>query len=195
MDLPKKIRKLRKERRLTLKDLAAGSGLSSTYLSQIERGLSNPSIGTLRKIADAMKTNVVSLVGFEENGERTKEAEKAKGKGEKKVTVVKNDRRKMLVYPGGLRKAFLLTPDLQRKMEVLLTHEEPQREAEEDWYQHEGEEFGLILEGKYEVTVEDRVYILEEGDSIYFQSQLPHKMRSIGQKTAKTLWVITPPSF
>lgn len=192
MDLPKKIRKLRKERKLTLKGLAALSGLSSTYLSQIERGVSNPSIGTLKKIADAMKTNVVSLMGFEEDGQRTRETER---KDDKRVMVVRSDRRKMLVYPAGLRKAFLLTPDLQRKMEVLLTYEEPQKRAEEDWYQHEGEEFGLILEGRYEVTVEDRVYILEEGDSIYFQSQLPHKMRSIGEKTAKTLWVITPPSF
>lgn len=194
MDLPKKIRKLRKEQKLTLNNLAVKSGLSSTYLSQIERGLSNPSIGVLKKIADAMNTNLVSLMGFDETEGETKETELQK-KDEKKVAVVKNDRRKMLVYPGGLRKAFLLTPDLRRKMEVLLTYEEPQQKAEEDWYQHEGEEFGLILEGRYEVTVEDQTYILEEGDSIYFQSQLPHKMRSIGEKTAKTLWVIAPPSF
>jgi transcriptional regulator with XRE-family HTH domain len=194
MDLPKKIRKLRKEQKMTLNNLAVKSGLSSTYLSQIERGLSNPSIGVLKKIADAMNTNLVSLMGFDEAGGETKETELQK-KDEKKVAVVKNDRRKMLVYPGGLRKAFLLTPDLRRKMEVLLTYEEPQQKAEEDWYQHEGEEFGLILEGRYEVTVEDRTYILEEGDSIYFQSQLPHKMRSIGEKTTKTLWVIVPPSF
>lgn len=194
MDLPKKIRKLRKEQGLTLKNLAVRSGISSTYLSQIERGLSNPSIGTLKKIADAMNTNLVSLMGFDQIEGEAGETEQQK-KDEGRVRVVKSDRRKMLVYPGGLRKAFLLTPDLQRKIEVLLTYEEPQQVVEEDWYQHEGEEFGLILEGKYEVTVEDQTYILEEGDTIYFQSQLPHKMRSIGDKTAKTVWVITPPSF
>ena len=101
----------------------------------------------------------------------------------------------MLVYPGGTRKAFLLTPDLRRKLEVLLTYEDPQQQGEEDWYQHEGEEFGFILEGKYEVTIEGHSYLLEEGDSICFPSRLPHKMRCIGEKTAKTLWVITPPSF
>ena len=194
MELPKKIRKLRKEQGLTLKNLAVRSGLSSTYLSQIERGLSNPSIGTLKKIADAMNTNLVSLMGFDQIEGETRETEQQK-KDESRVRVVKSDRRKMLVYPGGLKKAFLLTPDLQRRMEVLLTYEEPQQKVEEDWYQHEGEEFGLILEGRYEVTVEDQTYILEEGDTIYFQSQLPHKMRSIGEKTAKTVWVITPPSF
>ncbi len=194
MDLSRKMRKLRKEQKLTLNGLAAKSGLSCTYLSQIERNLCNPSIGTLKRIADAMNTNIVSLMGFDEVEKKTNDGNQQK-EDEKRVAIVKKDRRKMLVYPGGLRNAFLLTPDLQRKMEVLLTHEEPQREIEEDWYRHEGEEFGLILEGKYEVTVEDQTYILEEGDSIYFQSQLPHKMRSIGDKAAKTLWVITPPSF
>jgi transcriptional regulator with XRE-family HTH domain len=194
MDLSKKMRKLRKEQRLTLNGLSAKSGLSCTYLSQIERDLCNPSIGALKRIADALNTSIISLMGFDEVEKKTNDSDQQK-KDDKKVAVVKKDRRKTLVYPGGQRKAFLLTPDLQRKMEVLLTHEEPQREAEEDWYQHEGEEFGLILEGRYEVTVENQTYILEEGDSIYFQSQLPHKMRSIGEKAAKTLWIITPPSF
>jgi transcriptional regulator with XRE-family HTH domain len=192
MELLKKLRKIRKKQGLTLKDLAAKSGLSSTYLSQIERGMSNPSIGTLKKIADAMNTTFVSLMGFDKGEENELETQK---KGERKVMVVKKGKRKMLVYPGGLRKAFLLTPDLRGNLEVLLTEEDPQLEIEEDWYQHEGEEFGFIIEGRYEVTIEDQTYILDEGDSIYFHSQLPHKMRCIGEKTAKTLWVITPPSF
>ena len=141
-----------------------------------------------------MGTTFVSLLGFEEADENEKELE-GNGRQRQEVFVIKKGKRKMLVYPGGLRKAFLLTPDLRRKLEILLAYEEPQSENHEDWYQHEGEEFGFIIEGRYEVTVEGRTYILEEGDSIYFPSRLPHKMRCIGERTATTIWVITPPSF
>ena len=52
--------------------------------------------------------------------------------------------------------------DLREKLEILLTDEDPQQGNDEDWYQHEGEEFGFILEGRYEVIVEGRTYVLEE---------------------------------
>jgi transcriptional regulator with XRE-family HTH domain len=190
MELLKELKQMRKKQGLTLSSLAKKSGLSTNYLSQVERGVSNPSIGTLKKITDSMNITLMSLVGSqkEEKPElQTREIEETK--------VVKSEKRKMLVYPGGQRKAFLLTPDLQRRLEVLLTEENPQTATEEEWYSHEGEEFGFILEGRYEVTIDDRVYILEEGDSICFSSRLPHKMRCIGGKPAKTIWVITPPSF
>ena len=103
----------------------------------------------------------------------------------------------MLVYPKSklTLKEYLLTPDLNRKLEVLLSESKPGKEKEDVWYNHEGEEFGLVLEGRYEVTVNDKTYILDEGDTIYFPGHLPHKMRAIGRKRSKTLWVITPPSF
>jgi len=168
--------------------------LSRTYLSQIERGMSNPSIGTLKRIAEAMNITFISLLGFKESAEDEREPEKNWDQPQE-VSVVKEGKRKVLVYPGGTRRAFLLTPDLRRKLEILLTYEEPQQENDEDWYQHEGEEFGFVLEGRYEVTVKGQTYVLEKGDSIYFPSRLPHKMRCIGEKTATTIWVITPPSF
>ncbi len=194
MESLRRLKQLRKGQGYTLKNLAEKSGLSPTYLSQIERGMSNPSIGTLKKIADAMSITFVSLLGFEEADQDEKELE-GNWRQRQEVSVIKKEKRKMLVYPGGLRKAFLLTPDLRRKLEILLTYEEPQPENDDDWYQHEGEEFGFIIEGRYEVTVEGQTYILEEGDSIYFPSRLPHKMRCIGERTATTIWVVTPPSF
>jgi transcriptional regulator with XRE-family HTH domain len=194
MESLRRLKQLRREQGYTLKDLAEKSGLSPTYLSQIERGMSNPSIGTLKKIANAMNITFVSLLGFEETDPDVKESDGNRHQYPE-VCVVKKEKRKMLVYPGGLKKAFLLTPDLRRQLEVLLTYEAPQPENDDDWYEHEGEEFGFIIEGRYEVTVEGQTYILEEGDSIYFPSRLPHKMRCIGKRTAKTIWVITPPSF
>ena len=58
---------------------------------------------------------------------------------------------------------------------------------------HEGEEFGLVLEGKIKVQIGKEAYTLEQGDSISFDSMLPHKFRNIGNGKAKVLWVVFSP--
>jgi transcriptional regulator with XRE-family HTH domain len=179
------IRKLRKEKHITLKKMAEETGISINYLSQIERGKTNPSVGILKRITSVLG---VSLLGL--GGEPLRNSSNQQG-----VAVVRRNMRKMLIYPKSKLKEYLLTPDLKRKLEVLLSESKPGKEKEDVWYSHEGEEFGLVLKGQYEVTVEDKTYILNEGDSIYFPSHLPHKMRGIGRKRCETLWVITPPSF
>lgn len=184
-----KIKRLRRVKGISLRGMSHRTGLSEYYLSQVEKGKANPSIGSIKKITDALGVPLMALLTAQEEG-------KEQGPdGSEGVKIVKVDKRKTLIYPGSLRKASLLTPDLQGRLEVLLTVEEPEPEGNDEWYSHEGEEFGLILEGTYEVTVEDRVYMLEQGDSICFPSRLRHKMRNPGNKISKTLWVITPPSF
>jgi len=185
LELFESIRKIRKEKGITLREMAEKTGISLNYLSQIERGKTNPSIGIIKKI-----TNVIGVPLMGLGNEKPPTHNPGP-----KVEVVRRDRRKMLVFPKSKLKQYLLTPDLQRKLEVLLSESQPGKEDEDEWYSHEGEEFGLVLEGRYEVTVDDRVYLLEEGDSIYFSSHLPHKMKGIGTTPCKTIWVITPPSF
>lgn len=179
------IRRIRKDKGITLKEMAEKTGVSLNYLSQIERGKTNPSIGTIKKITNVLGVPFMGLMNGNPSAPKPRQ----------KVEVVRRDTRKMLVFPKSKLKQYLLTPDLQRKLEVLWSESEPGKDEEEEWYSHEGEEFGLVLEGRYKVTVEDNVYVLNEGDSIYFPSHLPHKMKGIGNKVCKTIWVITPPSF
>ena len=179
------IRRIRRSKGITLKQMAQKTGISLNYLSQIERGKTNPSIGLIKKITNALGVPFMGL-GNEDF---------PSGNSSQDVAIVRRDMRKMLVFPKSKLKSYLLTPDLQRKLEVLLSEVKPGTKTEGVWYSHEGEEFGFVLEGRYEVTVEDKIYILEEGDSIYFPSDLPHKMKGIGNKPCRTLWVITPPSF
>ena len=187
-EILRKIKQLRREKGISLREMSRRTGLSEYYLSQVERGRANPSIGAIKRVTDGLGVPLMALLttGGKEN--------RSSGEVEE-VRVVRAGKRKTLVYPGSLRTASLLTPDLQGRLEVLLTVEKPEPEGNDEWYCHEGEEFGLILEGRYEVTVEDRVYLLEEGDSICFPSRLRHKMRNPGNRLSKTLWVITPPSF
>lgn len=188
-EILKKIKGLRRVKGIPLREMSQKTGLSEYYLSQVERGKANPSIGTIKKITDALAVPFMALLTDEDKGKEQV------SKGFEGVRIVKAKKRKTLIYPGSLKRASLLTPDLRGKLEVLFTVEEPEPEGNDEWYSHEGEEFGFILEGRYEVTVEDKVYILEQGDSICFPSHLPHKMRNPGDKPSKTIWVITPPSF
>jgi len=189
MTVLSKLKEIRKSKGLTLEKLGKEVNLSANYLSQIERGLANPSVAVLKRITKVLGIQYMSLAEGEEDPPGAFQAVPGL------VRLVKRARRKTLVYPGGSRQASLLTADLQGRLEVIITVEEPEPEGNDEWYSHEGEEFGLVLEGCYEVTVADQTYFMEEGDSISFPSSLPHRMRNPGKTHSKTLWVITPPSF
>ena len=193
-EVGRQLRELRRDRGLTLQQLAAHTGLSRTSLTRIEAGTANPSVGTLKKVSGALGVLIGDLFT---NGSDTQETESTfahSSTASSEVRVVRKDKRKTLSWPGRPWKTYLLTPDLQRKLEVLLNELEP-GDTSDEFYTHEGEEFGFVMEGSYEITVGDNVYVLEEGDSIYYPSHLPHKMRVVGDRPTRALWVITPPSF
>jgi quercetin dioxygenase-like cupin family protein len=75
----------------------------------------------------------------------------------------------MSMYPKSKTKNYLLSPDLQRKLEVILSDANPGESSPEEFFSHAGEEFGYVLKGKLEVSIGEEVYILEESDSLFFQ--------------------------
>lgn len=190
MELGTKLKEIRRGQGVTLQQIADQTGLSKSFVSQIETGSANPSIASLKKITDVLGVPLAALFTGSDNGNGAAPSIDQVGE----VRVVRRDRRKMLVDPGKKGRMYLLTPDLQRKLEVILAEEEPGN-ADEDWYSHIGEECGFVLEGCYEVSVGGQVFVLEAGDSIAFPSHIPHKMRVLGDQPARTIWVITPPSF
>jgi transcriptional regulator with XRE-family HTH domain len=203
VELGERLRAARKARGVTLQQVAERTGLSKSFVSQVETGVATPSIVSLVGIARALDVAVGALIEglYEEEavegvGTHGAPASEAVPSGVKprEAKVVRRDARKTLGYVGAAGQIELLTPDLQRQLEVILTEELPGSASE--LYSHAGEEFGLVLEGRYEVTVADQAYLLEEGDSISFPSAIPHKTRALGEDgPTRTLWVITPPSF
>jgi transcriptional regulator with XRE-family HTH domain len=193
IEVGQQLKALRRGKGLTLQQLAVMTDLSRGFISQIEAGTANPSVGTLKKVADALGVPMGALFT---NGTNTDQSAAVQNgaTAASEVRVVRKDRRKTLMWPGRPWKTYLLTPDLQRKLEVLLNELEP-GDTSDEFYTHEGEEFGFVLEGSYEVTVGDEVFVLEEGDSISYPSRIPHKMRVVGNRQTRALWVITPPSF
>lgn len=166
--------------RFTIDELARRSGVSSGRISQIERGLANPSFETLWKLTTALEIRVGSFF---------------QGPPPEERMVVRKDERKRLVLPHDDLVYELLTPDLQGALEVFRFHVPAGFDNSRRPITHRGEECIHILEGSLEVSVGDRAFLLEEGDSITYDAGRPHFVRNLGDEKAVAIAAVTPPSF
>ena len=198
-----RIREERLKRQLTLEQLAERTGLSKSFLSQAERGQTQASISSLKKIASQLGISVVQLFTTnstpqESLGKPTvvnKDRQNAVSYAED-VRVVRSDRRKRLALPGSTIRYDLLTPDLNRRMEVLYVRAAPgEHSGDEPMVNPPGEKFGLVLKGSLEFTIGEEVFHLHAGDSIYYPGHFPHSWRCEGDDPIEVIWVMTPPSF
>lgn len=169
----------RKEMNYSLKELAGLTDLTPGFLSQIERGLSEPSITSLRKIAKALN---VAVFYFLMNEEKTE-------------PVVRRDQRQELVFPNSKITYQLLTPDLNRQMEMFIGCLEPGAKTCDEPLAHQGEEVIYVMKGKMWIKVGNDEYTLHEGDTIYYFGSIPHQIINVGNEELEFLSTITPPLF
>ena len=99
----------------------------------------------------------------------------------------------MIRPPGAAMSYELLSPDIRRKMEMIIVRLKPGVDGSA--MAHDGEECALVLKGRVVITVGDVDYELNQGDSIYYDSGLPHKARALGDEHAEIVSAITPPNF
>lgn len=187
-ELGRRLREHRRTAGLTLQEVADRAGVSKSFVSQVEAGKVNPSVSSLKRIAATIGVQLGALLDDQD-------VIGAPASRRPDVAVVRRGHRKMIKWPSSDVTSSLLTPDMRRKMEVLLSVYAPGHSSGEEPITHEGEEFGLVLSGRFQVEVAGETHLLEEGDSIYYPSHLPHRMSTIDDEPAETLWVITPPSF
>ena len=175
------IRRLRKLRGRTLEQLAAAAGVSAGLLSQVERGQGNPSFNTLVQVAHALGIPVARLMAGEQLSS----------------PVVRREDRRRLNLGGydNLVLAELLTSRLDSALEAIRIVAEPGYSSQDTPFVHDGEEFGIVLEGTHAVNVGGVHYVLRAGDSISYSSTIPHWYENPGDVTSVSLWVVTPPSF
>lgn len=175
------LRKLRRERGMTVEALAAAADLSAGLISQVERGIGNPSFTTLLKLSATLGVPLGTFLS--DPGSQT---------GHR---VVRKHERKRLELPGEGLVYELLTPDLQRDLQVLLTRMPPGFDGAGQPFRHPGEECQHVLSGQLEIFIGDESYELSEGDSITYDSDLPHWYRNPGTGWAEFIGAVTPPSF
>ena len=180
-DLGMTIRRLREERNLSLKELANRSDLTPSFLSQVERNLTNPSVASLRRVAQAFNVPLTALF----QGPMTPEDH-----------VVRRNERRQLIHPRRQWRDYLLTPNLKGKLQVILSVIEPGGGSGDEPYAHDSdEECVVVLRGRLEFWVGPDWYLLEEGDSIVFESRILHRNCNPGPDQAEVLWITTPPSY
>jgi transcriptional regulator with XRE-family HTH domain len=182
--ITKNIKELRKQKQITLQQLADLTGLTKGYLSKIERAKKAPPYSTLNKIALALNVDAASLLGSNFNQSQ-----------DKRISFTRQHDRQRVEQLGSIADGSLygyqyeaLAYDKHGKnMEPFII--EPAFE-DEAIFQHEGEEFMFVLEGKHEFVYDGETYIMEKGDSVYFDAAVPHTGKSLGKKKAKLLAVL-----
>ncbi len=177
-----KIKKLREEKGVSLQEFAEKSGFSSALLSQIENHMVSPPLGTLIKLSKALGVEIGYF--FEDVREAP-------------YTLVRHNERKNISRVAskmgkkyGYSYESLAFDKKGRHMEPFLVTLEPSTVKDQHLYSHEGEEFIFVLEGKMSVQLADHTDILEPGDSIYFDSIMPHRVECVDEKETIIVAVI-----
>ncbi len=171
-----RLRQLRQRRQLSLAKVAKSVGISVGFLSALERSHMSASVSTLRKLARFYKTNILDFFDPAESNLR----------------LVSPDKRKVLQAGPGVRMELLAWGNTV--MEPHLFRIAPQSGSGES-YHHEGEEFLYIMQGELQISLEEKEYLLQPGDSFYFESATPHRWKNPGRGETWVLWVNTPPTF
>jgi len=153
--------------------------LTTGYLSKIERSKKPPPYSTLNRIAQALGVDTMTLLT--ENSRNAEDPRISFTKKRKGTKVENLGSRTSYTYEA------LSSDKIGKNMQPYVIESAFDEEA---IFQHEGEEFLYVLEGKHEFVYDGRKYIMEEGDSVYFDSAFPHTGRSIGKKKAKLLAMV-----
>lgn len=181
IDIGSKIRELRKKNNMSIVELAEKTNLSTGLISQIERNIVVPSVVSLWKIAKELNVSIGYF--FDEENKKNLNP------------IVKKDERKKIITANSNAIYELLCPDLNRKIEFLYITLMPGDSSTKELITHDGEECGIVIKGKLLIKTKFEEYILEEGDSIYLDSTIPHRYINIGNDICISIWAMTPPSF
>jgi transcriptional regulator with XRE-family HTH domain len=172
-----RIKARRKALKLSLRELAQQVDLTASFLSQIERDQSSPSLESLRKISAALNVPIFYFLA-ESNG---------------KSPVVRRDQRLQLNRSDSNLVFELLTPDLSHRMEAFLYEQEPGGGNFAQPLRQYTEQFIYVLRGQLEVQLEENFFYLDSGDTIYFEGSLLRRLVAVGNQTLQVISVITPP--
>lgn len=176
------LRQRRRAKGMTLSELSRAASLSVGLLSQIERGISAPSLKSLMQISAALGIPPSWL--FDQGS--------ARNPLEQGLVVRRAARRRLDLGSYGVAKE-LLTPDLGGELQLYLVEIRPGGHSGPETYTHRGEEAGLVLTGTMELTVAERTVQLYEGDSFRFASSVPHRYTNPGTTPATVVWINSLP--
>ncbi|CAH2212541.1 helix-turn-helix domain-containing protein [Tepidibacter aestuarii] len=178
-EISEKIRNLRKDKNLTLKEMSEKTGLSVSFLSQVENNTSSLAITSLKKIADALCIPIAHFFKSPPNH----------------TFLVKSEEKSVFKIEGSNSEFARLSGDFSERCleSVMITI--PPKEKHGHKFNHPGEEFIHVLDGAIIVDLDGKEYLVESGDSFHFPSTIPHILINPLNEPAKILTVVTPIIF
>jgi quercetin dioxygenase-like cupin family protein len=166
-------------RRLTLRALGEAAGVSPSFLSQLENGHTEASVGSLRRISVALGISVADLF---ETGTPARHQ------------VLRREDRPEVGVQAGSRKFMIAQPPL-RHLEVYSAEFEPGASTGDSAYTHgDAQEILLVISGEVTLELEDESHTLRSGDSIEYATSVPHRLVNTAPGQTEVLWIISPPT-
>ncbi len=180
--LGRELRRLRRNKGLSIQAFSTLADVSAGLLSQIERGTSSPSLRTLTKLRHALGVPLGALF----------EKEDSSALAESCFIQRHEARRKLDLGPHRLVKE-MLSPDISGLVQMMVLVIPPDGGSGEQPYNYKGEKAGLVLEGFLQLSIDGASFDLRPGDSFQFDSMLPHRFHNSHHGTARVLWIICKP--
>lgn len=169
-----KIRAIRQNQGLSLKELAERSGVSLSMISQIERGNADPTLTTLYKICKGLEVPISTIVVDEPQ----------------ETQIVRAEERRIIDFPDSGSRYEFLTPSYHGGIEMVEIHLKPGQQNHHQ-VQHSGEECGLVVSGTLTLQLGNAEHHLSPGDSIRYRSDIPHKLVNQGPEPCVSVWAMT----
>lgn len=181
MDKPigERLREIRTRLGVSQRELARVSGVANATISQIEAGKLNPTVSMLKKVLDGVPISMSEFFADDDFAER----------------IFFRADELTEIADGGVSFRQVGANLHNRSIQFLRECYQPGAGTGRHAITHEGEECGLILSGRLEVTVADQVAVLTAGDAYYFRSDQPHRFRNSGRQPCELISACTPPSF
>jgi len=180
LELGRRIRVRRKQKNMTIAQMAKKTGLTTSFLSQVERGKTGISISSLRAISEVLGVPIFLFL--------------IDGDGSLGI-VVRRNARKTLRLPDSRLTYELLVPDLNRSLEFWMAHLEQGASSSDAPLSHPSEECLLVLQGVMKIEIGKDTFTLYEGDSICYDGRIPHRGTNIGDGMLVFVSASTPPVF
>lgn len=182
MDVGARLQAIRKLKGLSQRELAKRAGVTNSTISMIEKNSVSPSISSLKKVLSGIPMSLVEFfsIDFEQ---------------ETPVQVVYRADELVDISSGAVTMKLIGKAHPSRSIAFLDETYPPGADTGDEMLNHDGEEAGMLVDGRLELTVGNEVFVLESGDSYYFESNRPHRFRNPYEHPARLISATTPANF
>jgi len=182
LDVGARLQSIRKLKGLSQRELAKRAGVTNSTISMIEKNSVSPSISSLKKVLAGMPMSLVEFFSVDDDAENTSQ-------------IVYKASELTDLSSGSVTMRLVGRGHKIRALAFLDEIYPPDSDTGAEMLNHEGEEAGILVSGRLELTVGSETFILESGDSYYFESPKPHRFRNPFDQPARLISATTPANF